>query len=55
MHFCRTWIDFLMGPLRRYPLRIGMLDLTPIIMIFALDFLHRFMMGILARSYLKLV
>jgi len=55
MHFCRTWLDFLLGPLRRYPLRIGMLDLTPIVMIIALNALHELIMGILARSYLRLV
>ena len=55
MHFCKAWLDFLLGPLRRYPLRVGMLDLTPLIMIFALGFLHSFIMEILQRSYLKLV
>ncbi|MDP6525576.1 MAG: YggT family protein [Kiritimatiellia bacterium] len=55
MHFCRTWLDFLLGPLRRYPLRVGMIDLTPLIMIFALGYLHHLIMWILEGSYLKLV
>ncbi len=54
MMFCRNWTDTLMGPLRRYPLRIGPLDLTPIVMIFLLEFIHGFLMGILLKSYTKL-
>jgi len=54
MMFCQNWTSALMGPLRRYPLRIGPLDLTPIVMIFLLEFIHGFLMGILLKSYTKL-
>jgi uncharacterized protein YggT (Ycf19 family) len=50
----RDWLDFLLGPLRNLPLRIGMFDLTPIVMIFALDWAHRLIMAVLMGSYLKL-
>jgi len=49
--FCREWIDLLIGPLKRYPIRIGMLDLTPLVFMFALGFIHAFLYGILARSF----
>ena len=49
--FCREWIDLLIGPLKRYPIRVGMLDLTPLVFMFALGFVHAFLMGILARSF----
>lgn len=53
--FCREWIDLIVGPLRRYPLRLGMLDLTPLIFMFALTFVYAFLMGILARAYSALL
>jgi len=52
--FCREWIDLLIGPLRRFPLRIGMLDLTPLLFMFALGYVHVFLQGILYRSFLNL-
>jgi uncharacterized protein YggT (Ycf19 family) len=55
MMFCRDWIDFIIGPLRRYPLRLGPIDLTPIVMIFALELLHKVLMSILLASYNKLI
>lgn len=54
MAVSRDWLDFLLGPLRNLPLRIGMFDLTPIVMIFALDWAHRLIMAVLMGSYLKL-
>ena len=54
MMFCHNWTGTLMGPLRRYPLRIGPLDLTPIVMIFLLEFIHKLLMGILRNSYSNL-
>lgn len=38
LKICRDGIDTLVGPLRRYPLRIGMFDLTPIIFLLAIQF-----------------
>lgn len=52
--FCREWIDLLIGPMRRFPLRIGMLDLTPLVFMFALGFVHVLLQSILLHSFLKL-
>jgi len=54
--FCRDWLDMLMGPLRRYPLRIGTLDLTPLIVILAIQMvIYPVLINILLASYEKLV
>ena len=50
-HFCREWIDLLVGPIRRYPLRIGMLDLTPLVFLIGIGFLHDLLQGILFNSF----
>lgn len=55
MMFCREWLELLIGPARRFPLRIGMLDLTPLIFIFVLRILQGVLMGILSTSFLKLL
>ena len=44
---CREWTDFLLGPLRNRPLRVGMLDLTPLIFFF--------LVGIIYTSLLRLL
>ena len=49
-YFCREWIDLLLGPFRRYPVRIGMIDLTPIIYFFALDWICRLVMPLLQAA-----
>jgi len=54
MFFCREWMDFFLGPLRRYPIRVGVFDLTPIIFFIAVQFIYGFLKGILIRSYLAL-
>lgn len=51
MFICREWIDLILGPLRRYPLRIGMLDLTPIVFFFGVNIVHGLLQAILMRSY----
>jgi uncharacterized protein YggT (Ycf19 family) len=51
MSFCRDWIDLLMGPMRRYPVRIGMLDLSPLIFFFAVQFVVNLARLILVGSY----
>ncbi len=48
---CREWLDLLLGPVRRFPLRIGMLDLTPLIFLFGLGALYLFLMSLLAGLY----
>jgi uncharacterized protein YggT (Ycf19 family) len=54
MFFCKDWIDLLLGPLRRFPLRIGILDLTPILFFFVVKYLYLFLCAILAYSYERL-
>ncbi len=49
MILCREWLDFLLGPFRRYPVRIGPLDITPIVAFLALDILHWLLNGVLLR------
>jgi uncharacterized protein YggT (Ycf19 family) len=51
MILCKNWIDFLLGPLRRYPVRIGMIDLTPIIFFIVVGFAFQILMGFLTASY----
>lgn len=53
-NFCREWLDFLLGPMRKYPVRIGMLDMSPVVFFFFLMFLHSILMGILINSFDKL-
>lgn len=50
--FCREWTDLLLGPLRRYPIRVGMLDLTPLVFLLAIQYLiYPILMGILVVAY----
>jgi len=53
-NFCREWMDLMLGPFRRYPLRVGMIDLTPLVAIFAVQFVHQLLQYILLRGYLQL-
>ena len=50
--FCREWLDFLMGPLRRYPIVIGTFNIMPLIFMFAIGAVHRLLLSILYTSYL---
>ena len=52
--FCRDWIDLLVGPLRRIPLRLGPLDLTPLLAYFLIVFVQGFLILIIDRSYSQL-
>ena len=54
MAFCRDGLDMLMGPLRRRPIRIGMLDLTPIVFLFVISLIQGFLYVILERTYLAI-
>jgi uncharacterized protein YggT (Ycf19 family) len=51
MYFCREWLQVFMGPLRNYPLRVGSIDLTPLIMIFGLRMIHGFLARLLSNSF----
>jgi len=52
---CRDWINVVLGPLRRYPIRIGMLDLSPLVFFIAIGFAHYFLMSIIFAAYNTLV
>jgi uncharacterized protein YggT (Ycf19 family) len=50
--FCRDWTDLLLGPLRRYPIRFGLFDLTPLVVLLAIQYLvYPILMGILLVAY----
>jgi uncharacterized protein YggT (Ycf19 family) len=55
MFFCKDWMDFFLGPMKNYPLRIGMLDLTPLAFMFLLFIVEGLLMGILFNSYGRLL
>ncbi len=52
---CRDWSDMLLGPIRRYPLRVGVVDLSPLIFIIALYVIHALLQSLLFNQYLRLV
>lgn len=54
-HTSREWTDMLIGPLRRFPMQIGMLDLTPLVFIFAVRFIHTILQAFLLGHYLRIV
>jgi uncharacterized protein YggT (Ycf19 family) len=53
--FCREWMDLLMGPLRKYPMRIGMIDLSPLVFIVGVHIVQLFLLNILWNSYNRLL
>lgn len=54
--FCQEWIDALLGPLRRYPIRAGMFDLTPLVYLLIIRFMvYPTLMGVLERAYARLI
>ncbi|MBL7077351.1 MAG: YggT family protein [Kiritimatiellae bacterium] len=48
---CRDWINLLLGPLRRYPIRVGMFDLSPIVFFFVIGLAHALFMSIIVAGY----
>jgi uncharacterized protein YggT (Ycf19 family) len=53
--FCQDWINSMLGPLRRYPIRLGMFDLTPLIFFLAIRHLvYPFFMRTLHKAYMVL-
>lgn len=52
--FCREWLDLLMGPLRNHPIRIGMLDLTPLVLMFVIQWIYPRIVNVLYVSYMRL-
>ena len=55
MMMCREWLDFLLGPLGRRRFTIGMFDLTPLLFILVVGFVHQLLNGILLASYSSLL
>lgn len=51
MLFCKDWIDLLLGPFRRLPLRLGPVDLTPIVFYFAVGYVEQILTAILSQAY----
>lgn len=49
MVICREWLDFLLGPFRRFHIQIAMLDLTPVIAFLALGVAHFLIYGYVLR------
>ena len=47
---CEEWLDHLLGPLRRYPIRIGMLDITPFIFFFGLGLVQSALTQVLVSA-----
>ena len=45
-----NFINILIGPMRKYPIQIGMFDLTPIIFMFALSLIHALLQGIIINA-----
>ncbi|MDA0989351.1 MAG: YggT family protein [Verrucomicrobia bacterium] len=54
-YFCQEWIELILGPMRRFPVRVGMLDLSPIIYMFVLMTINRVLQTILYNSYRSLL
>lgn len=51
----QEWLDYLLGPvLRKFRIQIGMIDLTPLVALLALDFGHRLILTILFIPYAML-
>jgi uncharacterized protein YggT (Ycf19 family) len=48
---CSDWIDLFLGPFRRFPLRLGFLDLTPLLVFFTLGWVHRGLITVLSHAY----
>ena len=51
IYFSQDWINLLMGPLRKHPIRIGMLDLSPFIFLFLIQIVESILQKILWISY----
>ena len=52
--FCRDWLDFFLGPIRRYLLRIGMFDLSPILFFLAVQFVYAVLRSVLLGTLISL-
>ncbi len=53
--FSRSWLYFLMGPIRNMHLAIGPFDLTPLIFIIGIRVLYILLSGILQKSFISML
>ncbi|MDA1044202.1 MAG: YggT family protein [Verrucomicrobia bacterium] len=53
-YFCKNWMDLILGPMRKVPMIIGPLDLTPIVFMFVASFLYGILKLFLHGQYLGL-
>ncbi len=51
-YVCNDWVELFLGVFRNYPLRLGMMDLTPIIFFIALDIAGGILNGIVLRLFM---
>jgi len=51
MFMCRDWMDMLLGSMRRFPVRLGILDLTPVVFLFLLTGLYIMLFRVLDHAY----
>ena len=51
---CTEWMDLLLGPLRKYPVRIGRFNLTPFLLLLAIGFIHVLLMQFLYILHMNL-
>jgi uncharacterized protein YggT (Ycf19 family) len=49
--FCRDWLDLLLGPARRFPIRLGMFDLMPLVFLIALGLAQAVLQEMIYRAY----
>jgi uncharacterized protein YggT (Ycf19 family) len=48
---CNDWLELLLGPARRFPVRVGMLDLTPLLFFFGLALLQFVLVRLLVFAW----
>jgi len=51
IELCHDWLELLLGPLRRFPLRVGLFDLTPLLFFFGLALLQYLLRFVLILAW----
>ena len=51
LFLCHDWMDMLLGRMRRFPVRIGILDLTPVVFLFLLTAVYVALIKVLSQGY----
>lgn len=52
---CREWLDLFLGPFRNHPIRIGIVDVSPVVLAFVLLMLGRILQYLVLVSYYRLL